>query len=330
MARSGSRSPVTLVPFAPEHIPAATALVTSRVAQLRDAVPALPDAAATTRRMGAALSALAARGDGLVALERGDVTGFQGALLNDGRINRWAYTPDAARAAAGTRPRAAIEALYAALADRWVQAGCLEHVVTILTDDAVALDAFGRLGFGWTTVDLVRDLSPVLGAGAGSGRGTVRIRRAGPTDVDTIIQLEEGLRRHLAAPPVFLPLGAQASPEIQRRRLEDRSTATLLAEDGDTAIAYLRIGPCATDVATVVQDVSTASITGAFTVAERRGGGVASALLHAAVRWAREAGYVRCAVDHESANVEAARFWRRHFTPVAYSLTRRLPAQVGR
>jgi hypothetical protein len=33
---------------------------------------------------------------------------------------------------------------------------------------------------------------------------------------------------------------------------------------------------------------------------------------------------VRCAVDHESANREAARFWSRHFTPVAVSMSRRL------
>ena len=82
--------------------------------------------------------------------------------------------------------------------------------------------------------------------------------------------------------------------------------------------------------ATVVRDAGTASITGAFTVADRRAEGIAGALLDAAVGWARSEGYARCAVDHDSANVEAARFWRRHFTPVAYSLTRRLAPRLAR
>ena len=90
-------------------------------------------------------------------------------------------------------------------------------------------------------------------------------------------------------------------------------------------VAFLRIGPSADDVATIVRDPGTASITGAYTVPAHRGTGVASALLDAAVEWAREAGYVRCGVDHEAANGEASRFWARHATPVALSLARRLP-----
>jgi hypothetical protein len=33
---------------------------------------------------------------------------------------------------------------------------------------------------------------------------------------------------------------------------------------------------------------------------------------------------MRCAVDHESANREAGRFWARHFTPATLSMGRRV------
>ena len=49
-----------------------------------------------------------------------------------------------------------------------------------------------------------------------------------------------------------------------------------------------------------------------------------SHLLGAAVDWARDEGYARWAVDHESANLEATRFWLRHATPVVISMSRRL------
>ncbi|MGC9520832.1 MAG: GNAT family N-acetyltransferase [Anaerolineae bacterium] len=55
---------------------------------------------------------------------------------------------------------------------------------------------------------------------------------------------------------------------------------------------------------------------------------VATALLSHALAWAREAGYRRCAVDFETTNPLARRFWLRHFTPVTYSLGRHVDRRV--
>ena len=78
------------------------------------------------------------------------------------------------------------------------------------------------------------------------------------------------------------------------------------------------------DASTIIRDEGTARITGAFTRADRRGQGVAAALLDAALAWARDEGYIRCAVDFESANLLASRFWPRHFEVVGITLGRRL------
>ena len=52
--------------------------------------------------------------------------------------------------------------------------------------------------------------------------------------------------------------------------------------------------------------------------------GAATALLSRAVRWTRDAGFERLAVDFESANVTGSRFWLARFRPVCLSLLRRL------
>ena len=135
----------------------------------------------------------------------------------------------------------------------------------------------------------------------------------------------ESKARHLRASPVFLRIPGAPAPEIQRRRIADPDGAVFLASVDDRRVAFLRIGPSEDDVATIVRDPGTASITNAFTVPGLRGAGIGSALLAEAVAWAREAGYVRVGVDHESANREAGRFWGRHAAPVALSLARRLP-----
>jgi GNAT superfamily N-acetyltransferase len=102
------------------------------------------------------------------------------------------------------------------------------------------------------------------------------------------------------------------------------------AGDGHQPVAYdpsveiMLVGPASEDAARIVRDERTASISGAFVRPEHRRAGVADALLDAAVSWARDGGYERLAVDFETANLLATRFWTRHFRPVTYSLCRRL------
>jgi GNAT superfamily N-acetyltransferase len=73
----------------------------------------------------------------------------------------------------------------------------------------------------------------------------------------------------------------------------------------------------------VVQSDSTIAITAAYTRPRFRGLGAAPALLAEAFRHYSEKGFTRCAVDFESFNPEAARFWMKYFDPVSYSLMRR-------
>lgn len=312
---------MTLVALAPAHVLPAAELVASGVARLRRRVPALPEAWADPAHVAKVVAGLADRGTGLVALDDGEVVAYQAAILLDGRGGRFADTPDLGHAAPPDPAGRVRARLYAELADGWIRGACVEHVVTVRVDDEVALATYARLGFGHHVVDLVADLRPI---DAGRLPERVTIRRAVPTDAVRVVDLDAGLRRHLEASPVFLRLGPQSPLEVHRRRLEDPAVATFIAERDGALVAFLRIGPCATDVAMIVRDTATASVTAAFTRPEVRGSDVASHLLAAAVDWARGQGYERWAVDHESANGEAVRFWARHAIPVAISLSRRL------
>ena len=316
--------PAALVPLAAPHVRAAAALVTTGVARLRERVPVLPATWTDERVVGRLVRALADRGNGVALLgDDGTLLGFQAATLLDGHGGRWAYTPDIAHATAALPDSdRAIERLYVGLAERWVQEAYVEHVVTVLADDDAALAAFGRLGFAPHVVDLVRDLAPVGGASLPEGG---EVRRALPGDAPAILELHAGLVRHLRAAPVFLRIPNAPALEMQRRRIADPAAAVFVATVDDRPVGFLRIGSSADDVATIVRDKGTASISNAYTVPELRGTGIGSALLAEAVAWARAARYARCAVDHEAANGEASRFWSRHATPVAISLARRLP-----
>jgi len=317
---------VTLVALEPAHAAPAAALVAERVRALRETAAELPEAWADESTLARLISQLALRGSGVAALAGRRLVGFQAATLIDGHGGRWSYTPDFGHAASGGGAGRTVEALYARLAEAWTREACLEHVVTTIAGDDETTRTLIRLGFGQAVIDLVRDLAPVRDVRPVPG---LVVRRAGPADTAAVVELDGALRRHLAASPIFLRVGPARPPELQRRQLADPAEATFLAEADGRAVSSLRIGPSADDVATIVRDPGTASITSAYTVPDRRGDGVATLLLDAALAWARDAGYVRAAVDHESANGEAFRFWSRHFTPVAVSLARRLPARVA-
>ncbi len=313
---------MSIVSLGPKHVEAAARLVAQGVGGLRRVEPLVPEAWEDPAAVARAVARLVEQGAGLAVEDDGELVAFQAAVILDGHGGRWAYTPDVGHAALGPSSSRLRERLYTQLADGWLRAACPEHAITIPAHDAETQATMARLGFGLYVIDLIGPLNPI---DAGPLPEGVTIRRAGPDDAAAVADLDAALWRHLGASPIFLRPARALSPELVRRDLGDSATAVMLAERGGRAVAHLRIGPCSTDVAMLVRDPSTASVTAAFTREELRGTSIASHLLDAALAWARERGYARWAVDHESANREGGRFFVRHATPVAVSMSRRLP-----
>ena len=317
--------PRSIEPFCDVHVPEAAELAARRIAALRDEEPLLPAAWADAAAIVPLLTRIVDAGPAVVAIEDGRVIGHLAGWLGAGRGLRWAFSPEWAGSAGGRDPRRTLESMYTALSAIWVDAGIDQHLLSVPASEASTSRTLTDLGFGVVTVDAIRGIEALdAGGGVDPATASIRCRRGGPADASLIAELERGLRAHLARAPVFFVLGPERDLDEHRARLDDEVTATFIAEDGSGPLAYLRIGPASDDAATVIRDAHTASITGAFTVADRRGVGVATLLLDAALAWARAGGATRCAVDFESMNVEARRFWLRWFRPVVLTMGRRL------
>jgi GNAT superfamily N-acetyltransferase len=316
--------PLDVVPLQVRHLPGATALACRRYRALRETVPSLPPRYEDPQVVLPMLRDLATGAPGVAAVRGGRLVGFLAAFLLPGfRGKRATYSPEWANAAEGAETRRMYETMYTSLAAHWVSDGALTHLIGALAHDRATLEAWHWLGFGMLAADAVRDLSPLPHPAA-----EVETRRAGQQDAEVCMPLQAALQRHLASSPTYLFTEGDDGSSYTGW-LADPAHALWLAYQDGKAVAYLRIEPANEDACTLIRDPGTASITGAYTMPQARGGGIGSALLDRALGWAREEGYVRCAVDFEPMNVLAARFWLRHFRPVCYALARQIDDRIS-
>lgn len=310
-----------VVPLTHDHVSAAANLMARRYRRLRGTIPQLPARYGDEAVLTPMLETMVGCAAGVAAMEGERLAGFiAGVAIPEFKGRRAVLSPEWANAAIpagdGGGSRAIYERMYTAVADAWAAAGCSCHLIGQFPDDAGALDGWFHQGFGLLCIDAVRDLRPPDASPA-----EVEVRAAGPADAPALAALARGLADHLRAAPVFLD-GCPDDESAWAPQLVDAERVLYVAIASGVPVAYMRIGPANDDACGIIVDEGTASITGAFAIPDVRRRGVATALLRACLAWAAERGYVRCAVDWESANIEGNRFWRQHFSPVCYSLMR--------
>jgi GNAT superfamily N-acetyltransferase len=245
---------------------------------------------------------------------------------------RGTFSPEWANGARPQDASAIYQALYAAIAPRWLANGCFVHALRVLAHDRQGLDGLCWQGFGLNNFDAIRDLSSVNVAApdsAAGGLSDVVFRRATAAEIDDVSRLGEGLQRHLASPPIYL---SYIQPDTRADHLEwlaQPRHVQYLAYRNGAAIAEMRREPSNYTACAIAADERTTFITSAYTAPEERSGGVAGALLQHLLEDARAEGCERCATDFESANILGARFWMRHFQPTALSVIRYVDERVA-
>lgn len=304
-----------------DHADAAADLVRERLALLRRHVPAVAESCGSPGKLAERIARLAGRGPGIAVMDGGRLAGFLGAapIVHGGR--QCMFSPEwghgAASAMEPDAARRVYEILYAEVAGKWAAARAETHIVALLAHDAVAFETFSWFGFGRIVCDAVRSLEAVV-----CRAGAVSVRRATHADAALVCGFDRRLHVHTQSSPVFLSPDEPEDLAWWEARLSEPRTAIWISEVDGEAVGYLIHGPASDDACDLIVDSGTSSITGAYVAPEARGAGAATALLARAVEWAREQGYMRMAVDFETANVEGARFWLRYFRPVVISWAR--------
>jgi GNAT superfamily N-acetyltransferase len=307
-------------PLEDEHLDAAAALLETRHSRHREAEPLLPEISDFRAEVENDLSQ--ERAAGVVAFRDDEPVAYLVGRVEDDPLlgERRGYVDFAGCAA--SEPES-IRDLYAALAARWVAAGCVRHAAAIPATDEPLLDPWLRTAFGVQFVWAVRETARLKAVGIDA-----EIRDGTPDDLDAAARFDWMLMDHQTGSPSFSGLKTPSlddfredwsdtwdDPDVYRHFVAERDGrivghALLYSRPG----GGLRVPPKNIDLAHVV------------TIPEVRRSGVGLALTGHVINWANEHGYRSMTTDWRSNNLLSSRYWpARGFRPQFFRLYRRIP-----
>lgn len=320
-----------IVPFRQEHLAEAGALLAARHRRDRLNQPLLPapfeEVETAQQSVELLLQTKGARG--VAAVKDGALQGFLMARSLTAPIwGRAAQIPYHGHAA--TRADLYRD-LYAALAADLVRDGFLYHQAVVPAGDQSALQAWFSLTFGQEQVHALQPVqteatAPTLPPG-------VSIRRAGPTDLEAILEVAHLIAEHQAASPVFgilLPEQPADWREGWAEMLADPNSWIYIAEQEGRILGHQAWEVAAPSLTDLLTPPDAAYLNVAATRPECRGMGLGQALTFYGMREAAERGALVALTDWRATNLLSSRFWpRQGFQPVAYRLTRRIDERIA-
>ena len=202
-------------------------------------------------------------------------------------------------------------------------AGLRVHAIGVPASSSELLDELSLLGWGRIVLDAARPARELLAYESRHGVDA-SIRRAVPGDAVALSFLDAELAKHIEAPPVLMPQAHGSSAEEWSAWLVEAATVTFVAELAGELVGFIKAAPPQMDVTWFVHGDGTLAICGMWVNPEVRGQGVGYALLDSLATAALERGFSLMSVDCETHNPEARAFWLSRFTPVSWSLERRM------
>jgi GNAT superfamily N-acetyltransferase len=311
---------IEIRPLDDEHLDPAARLLATRHARHREAEPLLPEVSDFRGQIERELDREGTAG--VVASRDGELVAYLiGRLEDDPLLDEQRGFVDFPGCAA-SEPEA-VRDLYAALAARWVAAGCVRHVALLPATDEPLLDAWLRMAFGVQFVWAVRETAAMKPVDA-----DVDLRPGTPEDLDAVAQFDRILYELQARSPSFSGLTVPSDDEFRADWSDlwddpDLYTHFIAEREGRIvghAILYRRPSG---DLRVPDGNIDLAH---AVTVPDVRGSGVGLALTGHVLTWAHEHGYQSMTTDWRSVNLLSSRFWtRRGFRPQFFRLYRRIP-----
>ena len=259
---------------------------------------------------------------GIVATYHDNVIGYMVYDLFDFHGEKTGFFPIMSHAVDADYPLVTYSRMYTHLSQVLVDQGCLNHVMTFFACDQELQTFLFELGFGLYVVDAYRDLQNIP---PDTTANDALVRQATREDIDGLFALVRETETYYPQAPLFLKYKCNNRAEVLNI-LASPNQAMFIAEANCEMIGFMIIRRYDDEDVITLCDPTTAltAPVGAYIKQAYRGQGIGKRLLREAITWANQQGVTNIHVDYESANYHGNQFWPTYFTPILYSVKRRL------
>lgn len=202
--------------------------------------------------------------------------------------------------------------MYMSLSSEWIHNKIHLHIIGHLAHDITLKETLYLSGFGAILSEKVRDFTPI--------KNTAHVSISYENDPARLIDIQCEHNNYYPLAPIFI--------KKTNNREEIASDLDEHKKSGDTFFVYYEnnnpagyfiIGKSNQEgEGFLLKNTNTAQIKSAYLKPAFRGRGIGASLLQESIKWAKEKGFERLFVEHETANYYGGKFWSRHFSPYLY------------
>jgi ribosomal protein S18 acetylase RimI-like enzyme len=272
------------------------------------------------------LKAIISEYPSLIAIRSNHIIGYISGYSNIKKLKGsflGSYIPEWGHSAVLNDREMIYENLYTKISRFWVKNKNFTHIISFLLNTEL-ISIFSILGFGMQVIDAIRNLDPVNI----DAFPEYSIELAAENHISQLREFNFLINKHLESSPIFLKRDTNKISD--KRIIEDflsNDSLTLLAIANGEIVSCIR-GKKNHGNISVIDERGTFGINFGYTKIEYRKTGIASKLLNELFKIAQNNDTTFCSVDFESQNIEGRRFWLKHFTPIAYSMIRKIDDRI--
>lgn len=317
---------MNIQPFEEKHIEEAATLFQSCYVDLKSKFTYLPVSFENVDLIAKHLKEISKDNPGFVAIRSNRLVGYivgYSSIKNFKGSQNGAYVPEWGNAAIEEEKELIYEELYKRMSQAWVDRKSYTHAISFIANKRT-IDVFSLLGFGLLVVDAVKDINPLNV----KMTSEYRIETTTEKHIDELRELTNHLYEHINSPPIFVKNEKTifSDLEIRKRYLSDNKI-TLIAIQNDKIVSCIK-GQMNQGNISIIDQEGTFGIDFGFTRNEYRKKNIAANLLNEIVTTAKNNGAKLISVDFETQNTEARRFWSKYFSPIVYSMMRKIDDRI--
>ncbi|MDP4091242.1 MAG: GNAT family N-acetyltransferase [Bacillota bacterium] len=265
--------------------------------------------------------------NGLVAVERGKVTGYLSFWpARDGFFGnvKGTFSPIFANAYGGDRRGKLASLLFQYASEEMIKEEVLSYAICVYGHDTEVMTSLSMNGFGIRCSDAVRNVDNPL---------DIQVNPEYPyqemhySEACCLLPLKNSLVRHMGKSPTYFPL-EEFSEEEFTALCHKRQSRFFVARDKSEIIGYLELMDDGETFITEEPDIL--NICGAYLKEDYRGKNILQSLLSFVLETLRRDGIKRLGVDCETINPTALKFWGKYFDNYTYSFVRRIDERILR